>query len=270
MANELHIGTVDLGDSRPGANWPRHFARLSYLEWTGTFVASPKATVLPTWAAEGQGRLGLHAPWVVSHRKLPSHLRAPAAGGAYATDAVTGDFRGGAAALAAVDRAAQFVADSKARVIVFSSDPMFSPSQANRDHLTAFFAEVAPAEKFPTAMRVWIPGGLWDPYQAATFANRLGLVASVDPFANSLDRTPDWVTGLPGDHIYFRPTNAGRTSALSLERLEDLAGWLDHYAAATVAFATVARRKDAESLIAVTSGSAGGAEDNEEDESGDA
>ena len=242
MARSLHIGTVDLADATA---WERYFSKLNYLELSGPFGGPVKDATLKRWRQASGGRLGLHAPWVLSHRKAPASARA----GGYDTDAQSGDFRTGPAAQRALDLLARAVTLSGAHTVVFPSDPMFSPSEANRQQLTTFFAEAATAARLGGATRVWIPGGLWDPYQAAVFAARIGVVAAVDPFSNNLDRVPEWVTGLPGDAVYFRPVHTGRATALSLDRLEELAMWLAGYEQSTVAFGTPERIKDANALM---------------------
>ena len=97
MARSLHIGTVDLADATA---WERYFSKLNYLELSGPFGGPVKDATLKRWRQASGGRLGLHAPWVLSHRKAPASARA----GGYDTDAQSGDFRTGPAAQRALAR----------------------------------------------------------------------------------------------------------------------------------------------------------------------
>jgi hypothetical protein len=229
----IRVGTVDL-PARAG--WDRYFGALTYLELTGLFAAPVKTGTLSRWRAAAPPRtLGLVAPWPITHRRPPVGQRG------WTSDAWSGEFRDGPAAresLAALAAAAQRL---EAAAVVFHSPPDLSTSAATRQHLAAFFSQIAPEDMFGGAIRVWIPGGLWEPSVALAVASDVGVVCSIDPFVTDPERP---LPPLPGS-VYLRPAGLGRSGVLSADRLDELGSLLEESEDAVVAFATGERLKDA-------------------------
>ncbi|MEZ4367836.1 MAG: DUF72 domain-containing protein [Kofleriaceae bacterium] len=237
----IRIGTVDLPQK---GGWDGYFKRLDYLELSGLFTAPVKPGTLARWASSAPaGSLGLVAPWVTTHREAPTRVQA-----SWTADAGSGEFRDSPAVRVAVDALAQAATTVAAPVVMFQSPPMLSPSASNRDRLRAFFAEVAPAERFGGARRVWVPSGLWTPLTAVTFAGELGVVCTVDPLLDDPDLPLERMVALPAESLYLRPLGMGRAGALSADRLDTLAEIADAYADVIVAFATAQRFRDATSF----------------------
>jgi len=229
----IRVGTVDL-PARSG--WDRYFGVLTYLELSGLFSAPVKTATMSRWRAAAKPRtLGLIAPWPTTHRKPPSGPRG------WTSDAQSGDFRDGPAAretLAALAAAAQRL---EAAAVVFLSPADLSTSAATREHLRTFFRDLAPAESFGGAERIWIPGGLWEPEAALAFAEELHVRCAVDPFVTAPDHPlPDL-----GSSIYLRPSGHGRSGSLSADRLDELLGLVEDAEDAFVAFGTHERLRDA-------------------------
>jgi hypothetical protein len=229
----IRVGTVDL-PARAG--WDRYFGALTYLELSGLFTAPVKTATMSRWRAAAKPRsLGLVAPWPSTHRKPPAGPRG------WTSDAYSGDFRDGPAARETVGALAAAAQRLEAAAVVFVSPADLSTSAAQREHLTAFFRDIAPAESFGGAERVWVPGGLWEPESALAMAGELGVLCAIDPFVTAPDRT---LPALPGS-IYLRPSGHGRAGTLSADRLDELLAIVAEAEDATVAFATHERLKDA-------------------------
>ena len=129
---------------------------------------------------------------------------------------------------------------------MFRSADTFSPSAANRDALTRFFAALATPDALGTE-RVWVPGGLWEPRAAVKFASELGVVCAIDPLVQAPGDQADPLDDLEADSLYFRVESAGRAGTIRNERLEDLAALLEGYEdrSVTVVFASPERWQDA-------------------------
>jgi hypothetical protein len=234
----IRIGTVDI----PGRiDRERYFRELSYLELSVLFAGPVKPGVIAKWADIAPPKsIGLVAPFSLTHRKAPSGTKL------WPHDASTGDFRISDVSRAALIPLREAVATLDARYVVFRSAEAFSPSAANRDQLRRFFAEAAPPESVGTE-RVWVPGGLWEPRSALTFANELGVTCALDPLVRAPGEAADPFEGLEAASLYFRIEGAGRAGAIRDERLEDLAALLEGYAdvPTTVVFASPERWQDA-------------------------
>ena len=242
----IRIGTVDIPPSVANhGGWEGFFKKLTYVELTGLVSAPVKASTLTKWATTAPERsLGLMAPSVLTDRNGASKIQ-----GAWTVDAGSGDFRDSPAARAALEQFAAAAITVKAAAVIFSSPEMMSPSASNREQIKKFFTELAPAEKFGGASRVWIPSGLWTPLTAATFAADLGLVCAVDPLIQDPDMPIEAYAALPGDSVYYRPTGLGRSGPLSADRLDELVTLMGVRENATVAFATSERFRDATNLV---------------------
>lgn len=232
---ELRIGTVDIPER---VERDRYFDELEYLELSGMFGGPIKPSALAKWAeAAGDRAIGLVAPWVLTHRTSPTTEKS------WTSDASVGDFRDSVHGRSALKLFTDAALQIKAAHVIFKSPPLFAPSQANRDRLTAFFAELAPAEAFGDATRVWIPDGLWEPRTAISFATELGVIAAIDPLVVD-PAHPFELDELDAESlsIYFRVENLG---TLRTEDLEDLAESAARFESVTIAFGSQARWADA-------------------------
>lgn len=222
----------------------RYFRELTYLELSALFAGPVKPSVLAKWADVAPPRsLGLVAPFSLTHRKPPAGAKL------WPHDPSTGDFRISDASRAALDALREAVATVSARYVVFRSPETFSPSAANRDQLRQFFTELASADAVGTE-RIWVPGGLWEPRAAVTFANELGVICALDPLVREPGAIVDPFEALPVSALYLRIEGAGRAGAIRNERLEDLAALIEGYGEIpiTVAFASPERWQDARNL----------------------
>lgn len=236
----VRIGTVDLPERIDRA---RYFHELSYLELSALFAAPLKAAALAKWKEAPPHSLGLVAPWVLTQRKPPTSDRL------WHHDATVGDFRDsahGRSALAAFRAAVTEVAASHA---VFRSPSLFAPSIANRELLRRFFGELATAEAVGAA-RVWVPDGLWEPRAAVKFAGELGVTCAIDPLVHDPNQPAEVYEDLEASALYFRIGGLGRAGSIRSEKLDDLAGLIEHYQSIelTVTFASPARWQDARNL----------------------
>ena len=234
------IGTVDL-PARIGL--PRYFSELSALELSATHAAPLKPSAVTRWKAEAPARsLALTAPGVATHRKAPPNAKG------WVADAGAGEFRDTPAVRAALqDFAASCLALSP-WAVVFPSPSLFSPSAGNRERLTQFFAEVAPAELFGDAQRVWIPDGLWEPLAAVRFAQQLGVSCAVDPLVTIPGTPADLHLHYDAKNLYFRVHGIGRTRGLREEDLLSLEELSSYYPDASFIFASMERWKDAKNV----------------------
>ncbi|GAB4558108.1 MAG: hypothetical protein Tsb0020_02830 [Haliangiales bacterium] len=218
-SSDCFVGCADLPS---GLSRQRYFKRLRYLESSATLVGIPKPSVLKRWQAERgeRGQLGLVAPQAITHR--PGRKGYARSHVAYepAQLAQAGWFRDSEVVADAVGSLADAVAAVSAQVVVFRSPADFAPSAANRDAMRAFFRDLAPADRFGGALRVWEPQGLWELDAAARFAGELGLVLACDPLTRDpLLGDPTFFEHLPSDDAYFRVTGLGSAT----QRLDDYA-----------------------------------------------
>jgi uncharacterized protein YecE (DUF72 family) len=205
------------------------------------FAGPVSKGVLAKWAEVAPPKsIGLVAPFSFTHRKAPSGTKL------WPYDASTGEFRISDVSRAALLPLREAVATVDARYVVFRSPETFSASAANRDQLRRFFAELATPDAIGTE-RVWVPGGLWEPRTAMTFANELEVTCALDPLVRAPGDLVDPYEELEAASLYFRIEGAGRSGAMRQERLEDLAALIESYAdrPITVVFASPERWQDA-------------------------
>ncbi len=259
MSN-VRIGTVDLPQK---GGWDGYWKRLGYLELSGLHATPAKAITIAKWAAAcPAGKLGLVAPWVITHATQPTHGSSgwqQAKGG--------GEFRDSGATRAAITSLAETAAALSARSVIFMAPHGLSPSAHNREVLKKFFAEIAPAEAFAGRQRVWVPSGLWSTPTAAIFAAELGVTCAIDPLIDDPELPIERIADLPGEAIYMRPLGMGRAGTISADRLDQLSMLIDCFADVTVAFGTAERFKDAMNLSRLRGPETG---DDDDDDSDDA
>jgi uncharacterized protein YecE (DUF72 family) len=235
------IGTVDLP---PRMGMDRYFAELSALELSSTHAAPPKPSAVARWKAEAPaGSLVLAAPWVATHRKAPLMAKG------WATDPAAGEFRDTPIVRAAMHEFAKVCAQLSPWAVIFPSPPLFSPSTGNRDRLRQFFAEVAPAEMFGGAQRVWIPDGLWEPLTAVRFASQLGITCAIDPLVTIPGTPADLHLHYETNDLYFRIHGIGRTRGLREDDLISIEELSAYYENAAFMIATMERWRDAKSIV---------------------
>ena len=206
----IRVGCADLP---PGLRRNRYFERLPYLEVEGTMFKLPKASVLRRWADETgkRGGFGLLAPQVISHKPGPRGYRRGGEGLSQADLAQAGGFRATDLVRGAVEALARAAELVRAEVVLFRSPADFTPSASHRDALRHFFSEMAPADRFGDAVRVWEPQGLWEPSMAAPLAAELGVIYACDPISNDpIGDEPDLFARLPQQSAYFRISGLGR------------------------------------------------------------
>lgn len=231
------IGTVDLP---PRIGPSRYFAELTVLELSATCAAPLNARARTRWKTEAPaGSLALAAPWIATHKKPPPNARG------YAADPGAGELRDSPAVRAALQEFGATCVELSAWAAVFPSPPLLSPSVANRERLTRFFAEVAPAELFGGAQRVWIPDGLWEPLAAVRFAQQLGVTCAVDPLVTIPGAPPDLHLHYEAESLYFRFGGLGRSRGLREEDLLAIEELATYYPDASFVFASMERWKDA-------------------------
>ncbi len=222
----------------------KFFKELTYCELTALFNGPQKPTTFAKWAEIAPAQtIGLVAPFVITHRK------APAVAQPWPSDGTTGDFRDSPLSRAALGELVTAAKETRAAAVVFRSADNFSASAANRDQLKKFFGEIAPAELFSGAERVWIPGGLWDLRTAVKLAGELGVTCAFDPLVRDPNDPPEIHFGLDVTSLYLRIDSA-RTGLIRNEKLEDLVALIEHYEAlpVTVTFASPERWQDARNL----------------------
>ncbi len=208
----------------PGVSPAKYMAALDYLELADTFYRVPGEAALrkrARGAPDGFG-FGIVAWQVITHRPGPRGY--PRLGDALdaAALAQAGGLRDTPVVRDAVAQVAAAAAVVGAETVVFRTPDDMSPSEANRDLLRRFFSELAPAETFAGAVRVWEPGGLWQPQAAQTLADELDVVLAFDPLES--DPTLDIPPPLPeAERSYFRIRGLGATGALAVDKLEELA-----------------------------------------------
>jgi uncharacterized protein YecE (DUF72 family) len=235
------IGTVDLP---PRLGMQRYFSELPALELSATFSSIPKPSLVARWKAEAPERsLALAAPWVISHRKAPASAKS------YAADAGSGEFRDSPAVRSALAEFSKVCGELSPWAVVFTSPSLFSPSTTNRDRLRHFFAEVAPAELFGEAKRVWVPDGLWEPLTAVRFATELGITCAIDPLVQIPGMPPDLHFHYETSDLYFRIHAIGRTRGLREDDLMSVEELSAFYEEAAFILATQERWKDAKNVL---------------------
>jgi uncharacterized protein YecE (DUF72 family) len=238
--SELRIGTVDLP---PRTQMEHFFTELATVEITALVAAPMKPATLAKWKESVPARsVGLHAPWVITHRKNVTGKDDRK------SDPTSGEFRDSEIAREALAELAAAAVAIDAWSVVFPSPPLFSPSQAHRDRLRAFFSEVAPAEMFGDRARVWIPDPLWEPVAAVRFATELGILCAVDPLVKDLAYRPGIYSELDTPYAYFRLLGLGSVGPLKQDKQDELAQTAAAYDSAAVIFATVDRWKDAKNF----------------------
>jgi uncharacterized protein YecE (DUF72 family) len=238
--SELRLGTVDIPER---VERDRYFDELTYLELSALYAGPQKPSVLAKFKdIAPENAIGLVAPWVLTHRQGPPSEKG------WHHDNTVGDYRDSAHGRSALAMLKAAVEQLSAACVVFRSPPLFAPSAANRDRLREFFTNVATREAVGNVRRVWIPDGLWEPRTAVSFANELGVIASIDPLV--VDPTePFAFDDLDTTSVYFRVEGLGRPGALRTEDLEELAELVDAYEDVTIAFASPARWHDARNLM---------------------
>lgn len=245
---DTRIGTADIPER---TDRERYFRELTYLELSALFAGPMKPSALSKWAEIApKGTIGLVAPWVLTHRKAPKAEKL------WAHDNTVGDFRASGPARVALAELAKAVSLLGAAHVIFRSPPLFAASQANRDALTRFFAEIATEEAIGGATRVWIPDGLWDLRTAIKLANELGVICAFDPLVRDPGQSPEVHYNLGVSALYLRVTGLGRGGPLRSERMEDLVMLLEHYEGipATIVFESPSRWQDARNLRKVLAG----------------
>ena len=125
-----------------------------------------------------------------------------------------------------------------AEVVLFQTPASFAPTEASRTALRRFFGEIA-ADRGELVF-AWEPTGLWEPAQASTLANELGLVYALDPL--QLEVPP------PDEPMaYFRLHGLGiYRNKIGDDMLGLLADMVDGYERAWVVFANVEKYGDAQ------------------------
>jgi len=234
------IGTVDLP---PRLGMQRYFGELQALELSATFSGPLKPSLITRWKAEApEGGLALAAPWVATHRKAPPNAKG------WAADAGSGEFRDSPAVRAALESFGASCAELKPWAVVFTSPSLFSPSVANREKLRHFFSEVAPAERFAGAERVWVPDGLWESLAAVRFSEELGITCAIDPLVTIPGTPPDLHYHYETTGLYFRILGIGRNRGLREDDYITLEEMSALYEDASFIMATMERWKDAKNL----------------------
>jgi uncharacterized protein YecE (DUF72 family) len=250
------IGTVDLPAR---VERERYFQELSHLELSVLFQGPLKSSSLARWQSVAPpGALGLLAPWVLTHRKPP------VSGPSWAHDATVGDFRNSAPGQEALTALREAVTILTPGHVLFRSPPLFAPSSANREQLRRFFGEIATEEAVGTS-RVWLPDGLWEPRIAVNFATEIGVTCAIDPLIHDPSTPAEVYEDLQASALYFRVAGIGRAGPIRTEKLEDLAGLVEHYQGipVTIAFASTVRWQDARNFKKLL-GEGSGAPDPEE------
>ncbi len=210
----------------PGLRRQRVFEKLRFWECDALTGTPPRPSVLDSWRQEASPahRFALVAPPAIG------------AAGFAATETTT-------SALAALADAASRL---DAEALVFQTPASFTPSTGNRERMTAFFRDLAPAQLGDRTM-VWEPAGLWEPEAAAGFAGTLGVCLACDPLTNDpLGPGAALWANLPTEAAYFRVKGLGlgarRFDDYALAELVELAAG---YERAWIVFAHATKYPDA-------------------------
>ena len=239
MAKHVIVGCAGLPT---GVGWPRYFQRLPYLEVNTLHIGPVRPSVLKRWRQSVTRRhaFGVVAPAIITHEPGPRGYGPRGWPIPAERRAELGRFRPGPERDHGVRTLVEACATLDAAVAVFRTGPEFSPSAANRELMRRFFAEVVPAGALGDAVRVWHPGGLWDPPIAHAFAQELGVVCAHDPLA--ADPTGDFApffASLSGDDAYLIASGLGRARRhLTGDQLEQIAELADRHQRAWVVMAT--------------------------------
>jgi uncharacterized protein YecE (DUF72 family) len=233
----VRVGTAGLPSGVARASY---FEHLDLLETDVTFFEPPREVALRRWRTEAPAGCAFSAlAW-----QLVTH---PAGSPGYPrlgaplppeTAAQVGDFRDTPAVRAAWQRTLAATRALGAEVVLFQTPASFAPTEPNRTALRRFFGEVATDRG--DLVLAWEPAGLWEPAQASTLANELGLVYALDPL--QLEVPP------PDEPMaYFRLHGLGiYRGKLGDDLLELLADMVDGYDRAWVVFANVEKYGDAQ------------------------
>jgi uncharacterized protein YecE (DUF72 family) len=222
-----------------GVSRAAYFERLDFLEVENTFFDPPTSVALRRWrkdAPQGSAfsalawQLITHEPDSPGYERLVHPLPAN-------DRAQVGSFRDTDQVRSAWDRTLEAARALSAEVILFQTPPSFTPSETNKDVLRRFFERIGPVQGTTLA---WEPRGVWDPEQAASLAEDLGVVYALDPL--QLEVPPP-----EGANAYFRIYGLGiyrnKIADDLLELLADMAGAYDR---AWVVFANVEKYPDAQ------------------------
>jgi uncharacterized protein YecE (DUF72 family) len=211
--------------------------------------------VVRGWRAEAPegSDFALVADRRITHQPGPKGYKDGAAS-APEDRASLGHFRDTEAVREAVSRLTTLTQGLEAGVVLFRTPPSFSPSAENRDALRRFFSEIAPAEAFAGAQRIWELGGLWELESAVAMADELGLVLALDPLAEDPlagDRLRP-VERLEMTACYLRVAGLGRARAtLRDDELEDLADLAERFERCWVSLGSGEKYRDAQKLSAL-------------------
>ncbi|HUH04709.1 MAG TPA: DUF72 domain-containing protein [Kofleriaceae bacterium] len=226
----------------------RYYESLDYLELGASFFQVPRPASMRKRVADAPAGFGFgmvasqvitHAPGPHGYSRRstplsPDELRA------------AGNFADTPVVRAALDRLVASALALQAEVVVFRSGPSFAPSAANRSALERFFAELATAERFGGATRVWEPQGLWTVRAASAFSEQLGVTLGCDPLAiDPTDDDPMLYADLPGGAAYFRISGFATGGVIPEHAHEDLAELALSYERCWVVFDDAAPFPDA-------------------------
>lgn len=239
----------------PGVARDAYFRRLDLLEVDATFFDPPREATLRRWRKEAPAAAAFSVPaWqLVTHEadtagyeRLATPLPPEARGR-------VGSFRDTEEVRAAWRRTLEAAVALRAETVVFHTPPSFSTTDAHRDAMRRFLGEVVgdPGE----LTLVWEPRGIWEPEQAARFAEELGLIYACDPL--QLEVPPP-----PAERAYFRIHGLGLyRNKIDDDQLDLLAGFLEDTARAWVVFANTERYPDAQRFRRLWEGREDGAEE---------
>jgi uncharacterized protein YecE (DUF72 family) len=237
--SRIAIGCCGFRSSRAA-----YFRALPAVEVQHTFYQPPRVETLARWRAEApEGfvftvkawQLITHAATSPTYRRLRRPLTDDERAGA-------GLFRDTPVVRAAWETTRACATALGAPAILFQCPASFQPTQANVEHLMAFFAH---AERDGRHF-CWEPRGDWPPDLVRDLCETLGLWHVVDPFAQQT-QTPD--------RCYYRLH--GRTGwryRYEAGELEDLAGMLPETAPSYVFFNNVHMMDDAMRLREMVEG----------------
>lgn len=239
MAKHVIVGCAGLPT---GVSWSRYFQRLPFLEVNSLHIGPVRAAVQKRWrqSVPRDRAFGVVAPALITHEPGPRGF-GPRGWPVPAERRIeVGGFRPGELLDHGVAALVDACAALDAAVAVFRTGPEFTPSATNRDRMRHFFAEVVPADRLGDCVRVWHPGGLWDPPVAHAFAQELGIVCALDPLTS--DPTGEFApffASLEGEDGYFVVSGLGRGRRhMASDQLEDLALVAQRYQRAWIVLAT--------------------------------
>jgi hypothetical protein len=90
------------------------------------------------------------------------------------------------------------------------------------------------------------------------FATELGVTCAIDPLVHDPSSPAEVYEDLETPALYFRIGGLGRTGPIRTEKLDDLAGLVEHYQGIdlTIAFASPTRLQDARNFKKLLEGAA--------------